>query len=151
MVPVTKAGCRAIGTLFGYDCITKTSTCNTYPTEAFSAILYETLNNYVATLGKTLTDCITTTVSVGWYVNIQENGTTIANDKFYTTTGISDAPTNTDWKNALTNTLNTLIDDGYYYTFSTEGTTLTIRRLTCEDETINLKVNVGIDFSIFCN
>ena len=37
-----------------------------------------------------------------------------------------------------------LIDDGYYYTFSTEGTTLTIRRLTCEDETINLKVNIGI-------
>jgi hypothetical protein len=151
LVPITKAGCRAIGTLFGYDCITKTSTCSTYPTETFSAILYSTLNSYVTTLGKTLTDCITSTVSVDWYVNIQANDVNIANDKFYTTTGISDAPTNTDWKNALTNTLNTLIDDGYYYTFSTEGTTLTIRRLTCEGETINLKVNVGIDFSIFCN
>ena len=77
-------------------------------------------------------------------------GEQIIKEPFYVGYGMSDVPTNSQWRNALINYLPQLND--YGYTYFLNGNTLTITNLTCSTENLTetISLNVGINININC-
>ena len=149
IVPVEKTNCPAIGNLFSYECISKTTTCPLYPSVTFSQILNEVLNQYLTSIGKTLSDCVANSLFGTWYLIMEYNNTEIYNESFYTSAGITSVPTNTIWYSAIVAGLDSIYQDGFNYSIS--DNTITIKRVTCNDEDITFNINIAIDLNISCN
>ena len=68
------------------------------------------------------------------------------------TPNLSYPTTNTGWDNALNNALDELKTYGYEYYFTGNNTVVIYNSICSEnDNGVNLKINVGINFNILCN
>ncbi len=155
LVPVEP--CFIISDIFNYTCNTEHAEFNIYPwfngdvtVSNFSSILGNRVNNMLAESGLTLNQCYLNSVLSDWYVDLSINEVQIIKEYFYTGYGITDVPTNAQWRNALINYLPQLYD--YGYTYSLEGNILTITNLTCLTQNIvdTVSLNVGINININC-
>jgi hypothetical protein len=157
IIPVEKDPCIALGNLFGSDCLRESADCFVYPwigtssgVNSFSQILYSVLDSYLISNGLLIGDCNTNSLYSEWYVEVKIDGTTIIQNQFFTGYGISQVPTNIQWKNALVFYLSQLITFGYGFTLN--GNTITVYKLGCAEDTIpsTLQINVGINIDIDC-
>jgi hypothetical protein len=105
----------------------------------------------LAESGLTLTECVQNSVLSEWFVDLRIGGEIIIQQPFYTGYGLSDVPTNLEWRNALIMYLPTLYN--YGYTYSLNGNTLIITSLSSSIENISQTVtlDVGINININCN
>ena len=156
-IPVPVDPCYIISNIFDYTCNTEYADFNIYPwfngdvtVSNFSSILGNRIDNMLAQSGLTLNQCYENSVLTDWYVDLTINGEVIIKESFYTGYGISDVPTNTQWRNALINYLPELYN--YGYTYYLNGNTLTITNLACLTQNIvdTVLLNVGINISINC-
>ena len=156
-IPVPVDPCYIISNIFDYTCNTEYADFNIYPwfngdvmVSNFSSILGNRVNNMLAQSGLTLNQCYENSVLTDWYVDLTINGEVIIKDSFYTGYGISDVPTNTQWRNALINYLPQLYN--YGYTYYLNGNILTITNLSCLTQNIvdTVSLNVGINININC-
>ena len=156
-IPVPVDPCYIISNIFDYTCNTEYADFNIYPwfngdvmVSNFSSILGNRVNNMLAQSGLTLNQCYENSVLTDWYVDLTINGEVIIKDSFYTGYGISDVPSNTQWRNALINYLPQLYN--YGYTYYLNGNTLTITNLSCLTQNMvdTVSLNVGINININC-
>jgi len=157
-IPVPVNPCYIISNIFDYTCSTEYVDFNIYPwlngdvtVSSFSSILYNRVNNLLASSGLTLTQCNQNSVATDWYVDLRIGNEIIIQELFYVGYGINDVPTNIQWRTALINYLPMLYD--YGFTYFLNGNMLTISSLTCQPRYINetLCLNVGINIDINCN
>jgi hypothetical protein len=158
LIPVELDPCIATGSLFEFDCTTESANCSIYPwigetggINSFSQIFYSVLNNYLVSQGLTLSNCITSSIVSNWFVDVRIDGNIMFQSQFFTGIGLSQVPTNNQWKSALLLYLSQLINDGYY--FFVNGNTITVYKLACAEDDIpsTLQINVGINIDITCN
>ena len=156
-IPVPVDPCYIISNIFDYTCNTEYADFNIYPwfngdvmVSNFSSILGNRVNNMLAQSGLTLNQCYENSILTDWYVDLTINGEVIIKDSFYTGYGISDVPSNTQWRNALINYLPQLYN--YGYTYYLNGNTLTITNLSCLTQNMvdTVSLNVGINININC-
>ena len=156
-VPVPVDPCFIISNIFDYTCNTEYADFNIYPwfngdvtVSNFSSILVNRVNNMLGQSGLTLNQCYQNSVISDWYVDLTINGVQIIKQSFYSGYGMSDVPTNTQWRNALINYLPELYN--YGYTYYLNGNTLTITNLSCLTQNIvdTVSLNVGINININC-
>jgi len=157
-VPVPVEPCFIISNIFDFTCASEYVDFYIYPwlngdvnVSNFDSILANRINNFLATSGLTLNDCVKSSTQTQWFVDLRIGGDIIIQETFYSGYGYSDVPTNQIWRNALIQYLPNLYD--YGYTYFLNGNLLTITSLTCTPrdlkETVSL--NVGINISINCN
>jgi hypothetical protein len=155
LVPVDP--CYIISNIFDYTCNTEYADFNIYPwfngdvtVSNFSSILGNRINYMLGQSGLTLNQCYQNSVISDWYVDLTINGEQIIKESFYTGYGISDVPTDSQWRNALINYLPQLYN--YGYTYYLNGNTLTITNLTCltQNSVDTVLLNVGINININC-
>ena len=156
-IPVPVDPCFIISNIFDYTCTTEYADFNIYPwfngdvtVSNFSSILVNRVNNMLAQSGLTLNECSQNSVLSDWYVDLTINGEQIIKESFYTGYGMSDVPTNTQWRNALINYLPQLYN--YGYTYYLNGNTLTITDLTCltQNTVDTVSLDTGINININC-
>ena len=156
-IPVPVDPCYIISNIFDYTCNTEYAEFNIYPwfngdvtVSNFSSILVNRVNDMLAQSGLTLNQCYENSVLSDWYVDLTINGEQIIKESFYTGYGLSDVPTNTQWRNALINYLPQLYN--YGYTYYLNGNTLTITDLACLTQNVvdTVSLNVGINININC-
>jgi len=156
-IPVPVDPCYIISNIFDYTCNTEYADFNIYPwfngdvtVSNFSSILGNRINSMLGQSGLTLNQCYQNSVISDWYVDLTINGEQIIKESFYTGYGISDVPTDSQWRNALINYLPQLYN--YGYTYYLNGNTLTITNLTCLTQNIvdTVLLNVGINININC-
>jgi len=156
-IPVPVEPCFIISNIFDYTCNSEYADFNIYPwfngdvtVSNFSSILGNRINNMLAQSGLTLNQCYENSVLTDWFVDLTINGEEIIKESFYTGYGITDVPTNPQWRNALINYLPQLYN--YGYTYYLNGNTLTITNLTCLTQNMvdTVSLNVGINISINC-
>ena len=163
LVPVPCRPCVLDTNIFPVDCPTQSTECPVYPWEtnpqiqSFSSLLGYLLNQYLNANNYTLNDCLYNSLTSEWYVDIRVNDVIVVKTLFFngvglTVPGLSYPVTNTVWMNNLTTSLEKLETYGYNYTY-TDDDTVIINNSICseDDEGINIKINVGINFNIFCN
>ena len=156
-IPVPVDPCFIISNIFDYTCTTEYADFNIYPwfngdvtVSNFSSILVNRVNNMLAQSGLTLNECSENSVLSDWYVDLTINGEQIIKESFYTGYGMSDVPTNTQWRNALINYLPQLYN--YGYTYYLNGNTLTITDLACltQNTVDTVSLDTGINININC-
>jgi hypothetical protein len=156
-IPVPVDPCYIISNIFDYTCNSEYVEFNIYPwfngdvtVSNFSSILVNRVNNMLAQSGLTLNQCYENSVLSDWYVDLTINEEQIIKESFYTGYGLSDVPTNTQWRNALINYLPQLYN--YGYTYYLNGNTLTITDLACLTQNVvdTVSLNVGINININC-
>jgi hypothetical protein len=157
-IPVPVDPCFIISNIFDYTCATEYTDFNIYPwlngdiqVSNFSSILSNRLNNMLESSGLTLNQCVQNSVQSNWYVELRIGGDLIIQELFYTGYGLTDVPTNRDWRNALIQYLPELYK--YGFTYYLNGNILTITSLTCTERNFGetLSLNSGINISINCN
>jgi hypothetical protein len=104
----------------------------------------------LASSGLTLSQCVENSVATNWYVDLRIGTNIIIQDSFYNGYGLTDVPTNSQWRNALINYLPNIYE--YGYTYFLNGNTLTITNLTCQTQNLReiVYLNVGININIDC-
>jgi hypothetical protein len=156
-IPVPVEPCFIISNIFDYTCNTEYAEFNIYPwfnddvtVSNFSSILSNRVNNMLSQSGLTLNQCYGNSVLSEWYVDLTINNQVLIKEPFYNGYGISDVPTNNQWRNALINYLPQLYN--YGYTYYLNGNTLTITNLSCLTQNIadTVLLNVGINININC-
>lgn len=149
--------CFIISNIFNYTCATEFVDFNILPwlngdidVSNFSSILSNRLNNMLAQSGLTLNDCVQNSVESKWYVDLRIGDDIIIQEEYYNGYGLTDVPTNSDWRNALIEYLPQLYNFGF--NFFLNGNFITITSLTCTERNINetLSLSSGINISINC-
>ena len=163
IVPVPCKPCTLTTSIFPVDCPAQSTECPTYPwdtnpqVQQFSGVLAFLLNQYLTDNGYVLNDCLVNSLNSQWYVDIRVNNIMIIQIPFFTGVGLtipnlSYPSTNTAWDIALTDALDELKVYGYDYYFTGNDTVVIYNSICSEnDNGINLKINVGINFNILCN
>ena len=158
IIPIPCETCKATGPLFAYDCNYETISCSIYPwingltsVPSFSDVLYQTLNNYLSSIGLTFTDCDLNSLNSLWYVDVNVGGTQIIQEQFYQGYGLQGFPTSTQWVSALQTYLPQLNNHNLSYYIN--GSTLYVQNMDCGQDFLNqtFELNVGINFSIACS
>ena len=91
-----------------------------------------------------------------WYVDLRLNNTTVVSYPFFN--GIAyniptfSTPSVSDWDNAVVAALELLKNYGYNY-YLTESDTVVVYSESCatSETIVNFKINVGINFQIYCS
>jgi hypothetical protein len=155
LVPIDP--CYIITNIFNYTSNTEYADFNIYPwfngdvtVSNFSSILVNRVNNMLGESGLTLNQCYENSILSNWYVDLTIGGEQIIKEPFYTGYGLSDVPTNSQWRNALINYLPQLYN--YGYTYYLDGNTLTITNLASLTQNIvdTVLLDVGINININC-
>jgi hypothetical protein len=156
-VPVPVNPCFIISGIFDYTCTTEFVDFNIFPwlngdtdVSNFASILSNRVNNALDTSGLTLNQCIQSSVETIWYVDLRIGGDIIIQEPFYFGYGLTDVPSNLEWRNALIQYLPNLYK--YGFTYFLNGNFLTITSLICTERNVNetLSLNSGINISINC-
>jgi hypothetical protein len=155
LVPIDP--CYITTSIFNYTSNTEYADFNIYPwfngdvtVSNFSSILVNRVNNMLGESGLTLNQCYENSILSNWYVDLTIGGEQIIKESFYTGYGLSDVPTNSQWRNALINYLPQLYN--YGYTYYLDGNTLTITNLASLTQNISdtVLLDVGINININC-
>jgi hypothetical protein len=156
-IPVPINPCFIISGIFDYTCNAEHAEFDIYPwfnkdpdVDDFEAILGNRINNMLSQSGLTLNECYTSSVLTDWYVDLKINGQQIIKELIYTGYGISDTPSDTQWRLALIQYLPQLIN--YQYAYVLNGNTLTISNLLCLEDTTptSVSLDIGINININC-
>ena len=156
-IPVPVDPCFIITNIFDYTCQTEYVDFNIYAwlngdtsVSNFQSILANRLNVMLAQQGLTLNDCIQSSIQTVWYVDLMIGNTQVIKQPFYTGYGLTDVPTNSNWRNALIQNLPLLFP--YGFTYFLNGNNLTITNMTCTPMNLNksVKLNVCMDIGINC-
>lgn len=156
-IPVPVNPCYIISGIFDYTCNAEHVEFNIYPwfnedpdVDDFEAILGNRINNMLSQSGLTLNECYTSSVLTDWYVDLKIDGQQIIKELIYTGYGISDTPSDTQWRLALIQYLPQLIN--YQYAYVLNGNTLTISNLLCLEDTTptSVSLDIGINININC-
>ena len=162
IVPVSCGPCTLSGNLYRVDCPTQSVECSIYPwnenpaIQSFSAILGNVINNYVSSIGNTISNCNLNSITSEWFVDIRLNDVTVISKLFFNGVGLSvpllSSPSDNDWLNAVIESLDEFKNYGYDYEITENDTILIYNTLCTEsDEGVSFKLNVGINFNITCN
>jgi hypothetical protein len=156
-IPVPAEPCSIITNIFDYSCSSEYVDFFIYPwlngdvnVSNFSSILNNRVNEFLTSQGLTVNDCIMNSLKSTWYVDLRLDNNILIQEEFYVGYGLTDVPTNTQWKTALVNSLPELTQYslGYYL----NGNMLTINNLTMTPMNLGelLTLNVGINIEISC-
>ena len=160
-IPVPCNPCRLTTNIYTYDCPIQGVECYKYPwdtnssTQSFNGVLGNVLNNYFATQDYTLDNCIIGSIKSNWYVDLRLDDVIVVKQYFFHGEGgpnsYVSSPNQTQWDAALLTALDGLSNYGYDY-YLTDNDTVVIYNEICSknDEGINFKLNVGVDFTIEC-
>ena len=157
-VPVVCKPCELTTTIYNHDCPRQSKECDVYPfggkVSNFNGVLSSVVRSYV--ISNELVNCNNTSVVSQWYVNITFNNVLIVNDWFFNGVGVNStlsAPTNEQWVTSLRYSLDSLLPRGLDYYFNATNTTVTIFNTNCADKDLgwNIKIDVGINFTISCS
>jgi hypothetical protein len=156
-IPVPVDPCFIISNIFDYNCTTENTEFSIFPWQNgdidvsnFSSMLSNRVNNLLLQNGLTLNDCVQNSVESNWFVDLRIGGNIIIQEQYYTGYGLTDVPSNTEWRNALIEYLPQLYNFGF--NFFLNGNLLTINSLNCTEKNIDEEVslNTGINISINC-
>jgi hypothetical protein len=154
--------CALISNIFEYDCNVESIECPIYPwlsdpqVTSISGVLGKILNNYLNNNGYELNDCVLNTLTSEWYIELKINNVTMVQTPFFSGVTYSfvpfNAPTQTEYYNALVSSLNSLKTMGYDYYF-TDNDTVVVYNQTCQtdDNGLELTIDIGINFQIYCS
>jgi hypothetical protein len=163
IVPVPCKPCTLTTSIFPIDCPVQSTECPVYPWDTspriqqYSGVLSYLLNQYLSENGFTLNDCVINSLNSSWFVDIRINDIMIIQIPFFTGVGLtipnlSYPTTNTGWDIALETAFDELKVYGYDYNFTGNDTVIIFNNICSEnDNGVNLKINVGINFNILCN
>ena len=142
--------------LFVYDCPVQQVVCGLYPWNSdpkitnFGSVLNQLVTNYSSGY-----NCDLTSLSSEWYIKISLGGSEIISYPFFSGVGLSlggfSYPSSSEWLTALESQLDLLIEYGLDYYIVDD--VVTIYTLTCDGANLNsdFKINVGINFNIYCS
>jgi hypothetical protein len=156
-VPVPADSCYIIGNVFNYDCSTEFVEFGVYPwlngdasVSNFQGILANRLQNFLSEEGLTLNECITSTLTTQWYVDMRIGDEVLIFAPFYEGFGLNDVPSRSLWKNTLSSNLDNLYNYGLNYFIN--GNILNVTNMDCVPKNLDqtLSLNVGINLSISC-
>jgi hypothetical protein len=157
-VPVPCRPCELTTTIYNTDCPRQSKECNVYPfggnVSNFNGVLNSVVSSYIG--DNDLINCTNSSIKSQWYVNVTFNNTLIINDWFFSGSGLNEtfsAPTNEKWVTSLRYSLDGLLPRGLDYYFNETYTTVTIFNTNCADKNLgwNIKIDVGINFTISCS
>lgn len=154
--------CALITNVFEYLCNVEKIECPIYPWESdpkvlsLNGVLSRALNKYLSTNGYELNDCLLNTLKSEWYIDLKISGVSVVQDVFFNgnTFNITpfNAPSTTQYYNALISSLNNLKTLGYDY-YLTENDTVVVYNQVCttlKTEFI-FNIDIGINFQIYCS
>jgi len=154
--------CALITNIFEYDCNVESIECPIYPWESdpqvtsLSGVLGKVLNTYLANNGYDLNDCVQNTLTSEWYIELKVSGVTMVQTSFFNGVTFSfvpfNAPTQTQYFNALISSLDSLKNMGYDY-YLTDNNTVVVYNQTCQtnDNGLLFTIDIGINFQIYCS
>jgi hypothetical protein len=154
--------CVLTKNLFDNDCLIESTECPVYPwvenplISDFSGVLANVINSYITSSGYSLIDCDLNNLITQWYVDIRVNDVSVVSYPFFNGSGyyipFYSSPSVTEWDNALLVALESLKSYGYDY-YLTDNDTVIIYSQGCvvPETPINIKLNVGINFQIYCS
>lgn len=154
--------CEITTNLYPNDCFTESTECPKYPwvdnplITDFNGVLANVINSYTSNSGYSLIDCDLNNLQTQWYVDIRINDVQVISNLFFNGSGyyvpFFSSPSQNDWDVALLNAMESLKVYGYDYYF-TDNDTVVIYTLGCvvPETPINIKINVGINFQIYCS
>jgi hypothetical protein len=121
-------------------------------------VLGQVLTTYLTNNGYDLNnDCLINTLTSEWYVDVRLNGDQIIDYKFFDGYGYSVSgtsfPTQTNWLNALYDSLPQMNSNGLTFNIDETTNIVTIYNNNCVTLSSSdiLELNVGINFDIICN
>jgi hypothetical protein len=153
--------CQLIDNIYTFDCPVQNTECSKYPWQnnpsigSFANVLGVMLNNYLNSIGFNQNDCNLNTLVTQWFVDIRIDDIQVVSYLFFNGVGYNliplSTPTITDWDNALVVAMDQIKILGYDYYFTPENTIVVYNQNCSISETdVNFKLNVGINFSIYC-
>jgi hypothetical protein len=157
IVPVPCKPCSLATQLFVYDCPVQQVVCGLYPWNSnptitsMGAVLNDTLDMFYSQNSLNTNDCSQNSVVTTWNVDLRVNGAVLVMSPFYTGIGPFNVPTNTEWVNALSNTLNNLLTSGYSYNIDEDIEQITVFNNNCQPNFDDFQINIGLEFEIYCN
>ena len=154
--------CALITNVFEYDCVTESIECPIYPWQndpkvlTMTSVLGKTLNNYLSANGYELNDCLLDSLTSEWYIDLKISGVSVVTNYFFNGNTYNlppfNAPTETQYYNALISALNSLKSLGYDYYLTDTNTVVVFNQLCSTDESgFTFNIDIGINFQIFCN
>ena len=159
LVPIPCKPCVATDNLYSNDCPVQTATCSVYPftnnVTSFDAILGNIVNTYLNNNNLDFNQCLDTSISSTWYVDIKINGQQLIQYPFYNGVGYTfnglSYPSNTEWLNGLDSALTSLSNYGYGYYFQNDSVVIYNNICSIQGGGLVLKIGVGINFNIICS
>jgi hypothetical protein len=115
------------------------------------AVLNDTLDTFYSQNSLNTNDCSQNSVVTTWNVDLRVNGAVLVISPFYTGIGPFNVPTNTEWVNALSDTLNNLLTSGYSYNIDEDIEQITVFNNNCQPNFDDFQINIGLEFEIYCN
>ena len=157
IVPVPCKPCSLATQLFVYDCPVQQVVCGLYPWNSnptitsMGAVLNDTLDTFYSQNSLNTNDCSQNSIVTTWNVDLRVNGVVLVISPFYTGIGPFNVPTNTEWVNALSDTLNNLLTSGYSYNIDEDIEQITVFNNNCQPNFDDFQINIGLEFEIYCN
>jgi len=154
--------CELNSNMFNFDCPVESVECPIYPWESnpsitsFGSVLGNVLTTYLTSNGQSTNNCDLNSMVTTWYVDLRINDTQLVVYPFFNGVGYNiptiSTPDVSDWDSAIVLALDLLKNYGYNY-YLTSNNTVVVYNESCSisDTTINLKINVGINFQIYCS
>jgi hypothetical protein len=154
--------CEITTNLFSNDCLVESTECPVYPwvdnplITDFSGVLANVINSYISSSGYSLIDCDLNNLITQWFVDIRVNDVLAVSYPFFNGNGyyipFYSSPSTNDWDSALVLALESLKVYGYdYYLTSSDTVILYSQGCVVPETPINIKINVGINFQIYCS
>jgi hypothetical protein len=120
---------------------------------SFLSIIKNTFSRYSVCL---LNDCVLNTLTSEWYIELKINNVTKVQLPFFNGSTYSftpfNAPSQTQYYNALISSLDSLKNMGYDY-YLTDNDTVIVYNQTCQtdDNGLVFTIDIGINFQIYCS
>lgn len=156
IIPVPCENCWLECYIFTQDCIDQVVTCSAYPwsvgssINSFGGILTNRLNSCLITNSYDYSQINLNSVLSEWYVDLKIGDQQIVLEKFYEGYGVNDAPSPTDWINALNTHLINLHEYGFNYYI--QENQLIVSNTNCyqtfSNDTFYLRVGINFTFSL---
>ena len=156
IIPVPCKNCWLECYIFTKDCIDETVTCSVYPwsvgsqINSFGSILTNRLDLCLSNNSYTYPQVNLDTLVSEWYVDLKIGTQQIVLEKFYEGYGINDAPTPTNWIDAINTYLTDLHNYGFNYYINNNE--LIVSNTNCYElfsqDIFYLRVGINFTFSL---
>ena len=167
LIPLPCRSCSLTTNIFTYDCPLESVECDLYPSvdtstfrsfyaQNFGVVLGTLLNTYLSDNSIDINNCVLDSVVSNWFVDIRIDNVVVYQQSFFTGYGYTDpnlsVPTDETWLNAVVTGLDTLINFGYDYYLTDDDKVVVFNQICSVSEVgVNFKLNMGINFQIYCS